>query len=206
MSKQPPDDEDVILQALLEQVQNAFSDNELEEDGVQQDLMVGVCDSLRALMGISDSFEPKVTLVDGGRDKSDPPTEGEKPLLRVASPDDEGEVEAEEENDSSLEKDDWQSPKVKVRVLRPEDLFTAKKDVVKPKAGRILLDKKGDSQWILQGKRAFVYRIYCQTGHFTILFDQNSSDIYKGQSIDVEGNSIQVVCHEHSNGEFYFIH
>lgn len=206
MSKRPPDDEDLILQALLEQVQNAFSENDSsdDEDNVQQGLMVGVCDSLRALMGISDFNEPKVTVVDGGRSPDEPPTERERPSLRVASVNED--LETDEQEASENDKQDELRPKVKVRVLRPEDLFTAQRDVVKPKAGRISLKNEGDSQWVLQGKSDFVYRLFCQSGHLIVVFDDQETDLQADQSIDVQGSKIKVIAQTATEGEFYFIH
>ena len=67
MSKQPPND-DELLEAIFEQLQNAMAETDAEEDAeIQEELMTGIRHSLQALFGGSMDFKPQVTVMDGGK-------------------------------------------------------------------------------------------------------------------------------------------
>ncbi len=196
MSRRPPDDEDPLFQSLFDQVKDAFSDTEgIEDEELQKDLFLGIRDSLRALLGMSDVTEPHVTVVEGGRSSHAPKTDGEPPDLRVADP-------LDEENESSI------SSNVQVRVLKPEDLFQVGKFRKSNPMGKISLSGSSEAQLIYWGKTLRNYRIHCEKESLSIdVGTEQISSISAGQSIDVEGTHIQVRgsdCSE-ASGYYFFI-
>jgi hypothetical protein len=197
MSKRPPDDEDPILRSILDQVQDAFSEGDAgPDDELQQSLLVGVRDTLRALLG-GEAGEPSVTVVDGGRPDNAPPSKSGRPDLRVA-----GQEDAEE--GSSVP-----PPEVKVRVLRPAERQRRPASVTRAAAlqhGIVALDATGDSQWIYHGSSAARYRIYCTRGRMALPMGEGESlFIGPGQSMDIEASKIRVFS-EDGGAEGRYLH
>lgn len=247
MSKRPPNDEDAILESILEQVKDAFSESPIADDAddadeLQTELMKGVRNSMRALMGMMNDEDieltvldgdlsafasdkddvlldvrnsihglmgmmaeertgPSVTVVDGGRADDEPPTEGPRPNLRVA--------ELEESPAQNQESEGGEAqPKVHVRVLNSDDLFLASgpKSQAKTPNGVIHLEKKDEEQWVFFGNIPQRYRIHCQEGSILVAIEENKLLLNSGQSLDVKGKHIRVICQTPTGADGSFYH
>lgn len=184
MSLPPDNDNPDTIQGLVNELSKELESAGFVDDNVQEELMHGIQDSLRAIFG--EVFEPEppaVTVVEGGRTDDEPAPDRPQPQLRVASFED---VEEPIESlDSSMSFD---SSNVSVRVIRPKG-----GGVPALSSGNIHLDEEGASQCIYAGQTAKMYRL--------LLF-RGEADVYAGdtcigiinekQSMDVEGVNIKV--------------
>ncbi len=186
---QPPDDThggDALIGDLLQQVSDALDEAELKDGAVRQALLDGVRDAFTSISGDG----PTVTVVDGGRMADTPPTSGERPELRIATPAEDDEPESE--------------PPVttRVRVLRGPRSRPVRL------VGRIAVAPQGtdgDQQTIFRGEQARPYRLICDRGTLQVELDGMPSErLGAGQSLDAEARMIRVVgaADEPSQGRY----
>ncbi len=197
---------------MIEQVTDALDASDIDLGITRDDLINGVRQALETLGdGIDVQFDVMtsmqdsedegpmdVSVVEGGRSDSDPPTPGDKPHLRVAEPENEG---------SELEPDvDMVAPPpkvvTKVKVLRtPPRVVSQRNDRESipglKEAGWISVVSGGgvESSWqtLYQGQRVRIYRVACTHGTLDITVDGLQVErLRPGQSIDVEGSLVRV--------------
>ena len=186
MSLPPDNDNPDTIQGLVHELSKELESAGFVDDNVQEELMLGIQDSLRAIFG--DVFEPEVptvTVVEGGRSDEDPIEDRRQPDLKVASFDDNQEDEPIESFDSSMSFD---SSNVSVRVIRPKG-----GGVPALSSGNIHLEKEESKQCLYAGQTVKMYRLLLFRGQAEIFSgDTCIGIINEKQSMDVEGTNIKV--------------
>ena len=192
MSKQPPND-DELLGVIFEQLQDAMSETELEEDAeIQEELMTGIRHSLQALFGSSVNFKPQVTVMEGGKTE-ETDADSKRPELHFAP---------QPEEDPVSEETSVLKPDVQVRVFKSGEGKGNTNRVRALRSGQISVQDGGEQQ-ILYGITNQLYRVYCVDGLLAVYADQNKTALlHPGQSIDVEAKQITVKGEESSTGSY----
>jgi hypothetical protein len=172
--RRPPDDP---WGPVLDRVEDALDDAGVGPDAERDSLLDGVRAALDALVGLepTDGGRPEVVVVDGGRAQDAPPTESERPTLRVAAP------------AAPPAAGDVDAPPVGVRWAAGD--VTLDLD----RLGRILLDAEQPEQTLFRGVRPRAYRVGCTRGVMRVSADGAPLErVTAGRSIDVEARVLQV--------------
>lgn len=184
MSLPPDDDNPDTIQGLVNELSKELESAGFVDDDVQEELMVGIQDSLRAIFGeVFESEPPNVTVVEGGRTEDAPINNRPQPDLKVASFEEEENID--EQNDSTMSFD---SSNVSVRVFRPKG-----GGVPALSSGNIHLDKVHVEQCLYSGQSPKMYRLLLFRGEAEVFSgDTSLGKINEKQSMDVEGTRITV--------------
>ncbi|MDP6931759.1 MAG: hypothetical protein QGG40_02540, partial [Myxococcota bacterium] len=222
MSTRPPEPPSDPWADVLSQVEDALKQLDLGGEPTRNALMDGVRDALETLNGAgfklnngsgkAKSESPEVTVVDGGRDESEPPP-SQKPKLRVAEPSDEPPPESTSPEGSSNFEDALSAVRrsleglgdnpiqTQVRLVkvgpdsdREDALFGA--DVPLEVEGWIDVGPAGTvSGWqtIYRGAHVRAYRVASTEGRIQVALDgEVQEQLVEGQSLDVEAALIRV--------------
>jgi hypothetical protein len=195
MSDRPPrDPDDLSLGGLVDEVVSQVKVALDEADvtaGRSRDMLIdGLRDVLEAMDPASLARKrrptaPDVEVVQGGRSDDAPPTEGLKPDLKVAEPE---EVAETEDVAAPNNQDTTASPKVVTRVV-------VKKST--PSAGqgrpRVHLPESGAWRSLFRGTVARAYRLHAVSGSVRVQLNGMPADVLEeGDSLDVEARVVQV--------------
>ena len=193
---------------VIHQVLDALDDANVSDPHTRDALADGVRQALEGMeMGMGINIEisgsgdihlqepgPEVEVVDGGRNPDQPPTEGKKPSLRIATPDDESEP-----GNGGTESAPDSAPYVtQVKVLQGHPFGSPTSTPLMVDHGWISLPSGGaaDAAWqtVYQGLRPRLYRLACLPGaRIDVTVDGVQVErLNPGQSIDVEGMAIRV--------------
>ena len=201
---------------VIDQVLNALSDANIKDGPTRDSLADGVREALESLqegVGLdveilgSELFDVDVEadsgvnieVVPGGRESDEPKSEGVKPELRLAEPDDADATDAGPLGAGAA------GPVLNhVKVLHSGSRSTSVSDKPIPglaEAGWIHVAPGGaaQSEWqtVYRGKGVRLYRIACSQGCMDVTVDGESVErLVAGQSIDVEGAAIRVTSTE----------
>lgn len=198
--------------SVIDQVLEALDDADVSDPATRSALAEGVRQAIESLESgigldvqiIGEGFPspedepPVVEVVTGGRSLDEPPTEGEKPKLRLADPKDDG---------TNEEASDHSSPKrpfhTEVKVLRNLGFRAPSSNIPGLETTgwiRVAAGGGADSTWqtIYAGLKPRLYRIACSSGSLDVTVDGEPIErLLTGQSIDVEGTAIRVTtAHE----------
>jgi len=193
---------------VIDQVLDALDDANVSDSATRDALAEGVKAALESLdtgIGldvqiIGEGFPkptnepPNVEVVTGGRSDDEPPSEGEKPTLRIADEATENDVE------ESLFGD--RAP-VFTHVNVIENQRPAKPSALPglDESGWIHVNAGGppEAHWqtVYRGHRLRLYRIACSKGTLDVTVDGEPIErLLPGQSIDTEGRAIRVTTTE----------
>ena len=192
---------------VIDQVLDALNQANVSDPTTRDALADGVRQALEGMeMGMGINIEisdtgdvhiqepvPEVEVVDGGRNPDQPPTEGKKPALRIATPN--------EENGAGSEvPEPPQDPKpyvTQVKVMQGNPFAPMSSMPFMGDQGSISLPNSASGapwQTVYQGLRPRLYRIACLPGaRIDVTADgERVERLHPGQSIDVEGTAIRV--------------
>ena len=180
----PPDDENPeSIHGLVNELSKELEAAGFVDEDVQEELMQGIQDSLRAMFGeVFEVEPPNVTVVEGGRRMDEPVTTGAPPELKVASFESE---QVEVEDGSTL---DFDSSNVSVRVFRPKG-----GGVPSLSSGNIHLEAIDEEQCMYSGDTLKMYRILLFRGEAEVFSGGTCiCTLKEKQSMDVEGRKITI--------------
>lgn len=193
---------------VIDQVLDALDDANVSDSATRDALAEGVKAALESLdtgVGLDvqiigegfptpPSEPPKVEVVTGGRSEDEPPSEGEKPALRIA--------------DEAIEKKQDDAPFVDHTPVFTHVNVIENHRPVQPSAipgldesGWIHVNAVGppEANWqtVYRGHRLRLYRIACSKGTLDVTVDGEPIErLLPGQSIDTEGRAIRVTTTE----------
>ena len=193
---------------VIDQVLDALDDANVSDSATRDALAEGVKAALESLdtgVGldvqiIGEGFPsptnepPNVEVVTGGRSDDEPPSEGEKPELRIA-------LDAPEDTDQDPPFAD--QPPVFARVNVIENKRRQQPSAIPglEESGWIHVNASGppEAKWqtVYRGHRLRLYRIACSKGTLDVTVDGEPIErLMPGQSIDTEGRAIRVTTTE----------
>jgi hypothetical protein len=212
MAERPPGDGDDLWTEVIEQVTDALNDSDIDLGLTRDALIDGVRQALESLSdgidvqfdvmttteGVANDAAAGVSVVEGGRSDSDPPTPGDKPNLRVAAPT------VGDDDDGMVAPPSNVVTKVKVLRTAPRSVSVQQVTDTVPGLGvagwiNVVGGDGADSAWqtIYQGRVARVYRVACTRGMLDVTRDGEPVErLRAGQSIDVEGCLVRVSAAE----------
>ena len=192
---------------VIDQVLDALDDADVSDPGTRDALAEGVkaaLDSLENGLGldvqiIGEGFPdaadpaPQVEVMTGGRSDDEPPSDGEKPALRIADP--------QEDSPESAATDDPVPVFTHVKVSRDGRQRPPAVIAGIAEAGWIRVASGGapEAAWqtIYRGRTPRLYRVACSTGSLDVTVDGEPIErLLAGQSIDAEGSAIRVTTTE----------
>jgi hypothetical protein len=201
---------------VIDQVLSALGDANIKDGPTRETLAAGVREALESLqdgvgidveilgselfdMGAGVDSATNIEVVPGGRESDEPKSEGVKPELRIAEPDDTAVTETESAGVS-----DSGPILTHVKVLHSGARSAGvqgKKIPGLSDAGWIHVAPGGaaQSEWqtVYRGLSPRLYRIACAQGCLDVTVDGESVErLVAGQSIDVEGAAIRVTSTE----------
>ncbi len=184
MSGDPPHDDP--WSDVVSQVSDALSELNLQDGPLRAALLDGLRTALDQAGLSSGDAVPEVTVVEGGRPESEPPTPSQKPELRVA--DDPTEEELPEvrahvrvvhmgSEPDGLDEPDWLAAPIthegRIRVGEP--------------------NTQAGWQTVLRASEARAYRVSCERGALEVFLDGEPAEkLATGQTVDVEARLIRV--------------
>lgn len=181
----PPDDENPEnIHGLVDELSKELESAGFVNEDVQEELMQGIQDSLRAIFGqVFEPEPPNVTVVEGGRTDDEPASSAPRPKLKVASFEDSDICNQEDILDGAFD-----SSNVSVRVIRSNG-----GGVPSLGSGNIHLDGVNTVQCVYSGESPKMYRLLLFRGEAEIFSGDRIICVLKEkQSIDVEGMEITI--------------
>jgi hypothetical protein len=193
--------------SVIDQVLEALDDAEVSDPSTRDALAEGVRQAIESLESgigldvqiIGEGFPapedepPVVEVVTGGRSSDEPPTDGEKPKLRIADP------KSDETREESPQSSGPEKPfHTEVKVLRNFGDRTRMGHIPGLETSgwiRVAAGGSADSTWqtIYSGLKPRLYRIACSSGSLDVTVDGEPVErLLAGQSIDAEGKAIRV--------------
>ena len=201
---------------VIEQVLSALGEANIKDGPTRETLAEGVREALESLqsgvgvdveifgsemfdMGASVDPTTTIEVVPGGRESDEPKSEGSKPELRIAEPDDSADLDADPTDTS-----EGGPILTHVKFLHSGTRSAGRLGKGIPglaDAGWIHVAPGGavQSEWqtVYRGLSSRLYRIACSQGCLDVTVDGESVErLVAGQSIDVEGAAIRVTSME----------
>jgi hypothetical protein len=195
---------------VVDQVLDALDDANVSDPMTRDALAEGVKAALESMEtgfgldvqiigeGFPETTPPTVEVVAGGRSEDAPPTEGQKPELRIAEPQETA------PNKTGFTPDPGSPIPVFTHVNVRTNDATAPMASSRALEGSIRVgfgsDPEGTWQTVYFGARPRLYRIVCLQGTLDVTVDGNPIErLSQGQSIDTEAAAIRVTT-DHPTG------
>ena len=201
--------------SVIDQVLEALDEAEVSDPSTRDALAEGVRQAIESLESgigldvqiigegfpLAEDEPPEVEVVDGGRTGDEPPTDGEKPKLRISEP-----KEDEAREDSWEKSSPTQSIRTAVKVLRGRGDRSGVSHIPGLETTgwiRVAAEAGSDAAWqtIYAGLKPRLYRVACSSGSLDVTVDGESIErLLAGQSIDVEGTMVRVSAVDETSG------